>query len=64
MSDPTSAYLGPKLWEKQIPFSLDFEDMNQMNDVMDMEVRSTPLYLGGGYGSRVFHESDVLTPYR
>lgn len=37
VSDPTSAYLGPKLWEKQIPFSLDFEDMNQMNDVMDME---------------------------
>lgn len=41
-SDPTSAYLGPRLWEKQISLSLDFsngadEEDEEINDVMNME---------------------------
>lgn len=37
VSDPTSAYLGPKLWDKQITLDLDFEDIKE-NEVMNMEV--------------------------
>ena len=37
VSDPTSAYLGPKLWDKQITLSLDLEDFKE-NEVMNMEV--------------------------
>ncbi|XP_023336299.1 thyrotroph embryonic factor isoform X2 [Eurytemora carolleeae] len=36
VSDPTSAYLGPKLWDKQITLDLDFEDIKE-NEVMNME---------------------------
>jgi len=36
VSDPRSAYLGPKLWDKQISLSLDLEG-DHSNDVMNME---------------------------
>jgi len=36
VSDPRSAYLGPKLWDKQISLSLDLET-EPANDVMNME---------------------------
>ena len=42
VSDPTSAYLGPRIWEKPMTLPLDFdsvEEEEEFNDVMNMEVR-------------------------
>lgn len=37
VSDPTSAYLGPKLWDKQININFGDETETETNDIMNME---------------------------
>jgi len=70
VSDPRSAYLGPKLWDKQISLSLDLE-ADHSNDVMNMEefLAENNIDLGmlekkeiNDNSSNSFESMDVSTP--